>query len=527
MNRLPDIVVLDFCIWLSENVKRHKYDDTSLLDDLSVDRLTPYASDFLMERRHDMPPFRAIASGFLSSEELKSLEDNSHFVNDFASANQRNLERSIGDLPHKTQWEERIRYELEGAFHFYLVGCFRRDMEQCRGYDNIDPRHLADYTLYYLKSEENSKMSANIKIMIDAGRDIADEVNFLEWIGRRAGHLSVEKLPAEVMEELIAYYARDTGAGRDECEKLRRDYYQTGWSRIFDRIRRWVDFSHERTEQSLRDVLERYFYRRAEYNCIILPLADRRSCDEFTKLIRDHWRNLNDLSGDSLDIYYSETDIGKTGYDIAQRIRSLPANLMKEAPCIILWKDRIGEARAVSIDGLTADQIRRTIQTIVRQIEAGKDFDTIIKEAMITVDKQQELNNGVTNYHIEGDGNVIGSNNLLRQIINRGSNNKSEIIDAAPVDEKFRQELLNEIEEAVKAIEDIKSPDLDDGQKEALKSILKEAKAAEEENSEEKRSAVKKRFEDAKKFLGKGLPVLISALANLTKIAAYFGLSVV
>ena len=88
-------------------------------------------------------------------------------------------------------------------------------------------------------------------------------------------------------------------------------------------------FEGKYIKKSLSDIMDRYLCKRAKFNCIILPLADKRNREVFRSLVHDQWKNLNELSGDDLDIYYSETDIGKTGYDIAARLHSLPNELKK------------------------------------------------------------------------------------------------------------------------------------------------------------------------------------------------------
>ena len=64
MNRLPDIIVLDFCIWLSEKVKSNGNNGELLIDALSQDHLISYAELFLRQRRFDVEnhnfPIRSI-----------------------------------------------------------------------------------------------------------------------------------------------------------------------------------------------------------------------------------------------------------------------------------------------------------------------------------------------------------------------------------------------------------------------------------------------------------------------------------
>ena len=423
MERLPDIIVLDFCIWLSENVRGNNENSKSsslLIDVLSREELTSYAKQYLTDHHYDYRykhkrfPVRALAEGFISS---------------------------------------------------------------------------------------------------------SDEINFLEWILRRESNLSFESMPSEVFDTLIEEYAHSNGIEPKIIEKLKKEYYHIGWATVFKRIQRWFKLERKRPQKSLADVMERYLSKQAKYNCIILPLADNESHAQFKRLIKDEWLNLNDLSGDLLDIYYSESDIGKTGYDIAMRIQSLPDDLRKTAPSIILWKDTITEAKAIQTDCLSAVQIRNTIQTIVQQIEKGKDFNTIVQEAEKTVKKQEALNHGVTYFDISGEKNAVVTGNTGNTIVNQGDNSTFGDITLYHNEDK---ELLQEIKEAIYAINN--SEEIDEDSKEQLVSIMKDAEKAEIENCDEKRSDTKKAFGYVKAFLFKAAPALVSTLANLTRIATFFGL---
>ncbi len=510
MNRLPDIVVLDFCIWLSENVRGNNdncKNSSLLIDALSREKLTSYAKQYLTDHHYDYRykhkrfPVRALAEGFISSEEFRAIEDDPKY------------RRYFRDYPY-------VIFDMEEAFHLYL----RRHVDLLSKeiwYDNISPYDLADNTLDCLSSsfDKGAKERPIMKLMVATQNEVSDEINFLEWILRRESNLSFESMPSEVFDTLIDEYAHSNGIEPKIIEKLKKEYYHIGWATVFKRIQRWFKLERKRPQKSLADVMERYLSKQAKYNCIILPLADNESQAQFKRLIKDEWLNLNDLSGDLLDIYYSESDIGKTGYDIAMRIQSLPDDLRKTAPSIILWKDTITEAKAIQTDCLSAVQIRKTIQTIVQQIEKGKDFNTIVQEAEKTVKKQEALNHGVTYFDISGEKNAVVTGNTGNTIVNPGDNSTHGAITLYHNEDK---ELLQEIKEAIYAINN--SEEIDEDSKEQLVSIMKDAENAEIENCDKKRSDAKKAFGYVKAFLFKAAPALVSTLANLTRIATFFGL---
>ena len=528
MNRLPDIIVLDFCIWLSEHKEcNNSSNGMSFLDALSDDQLSSYAQSYLRHRRfdneHGKLPFRTMIEGFLSSEEFRMLEDNSLWKHHWYLAQDR-MRKMYKDKSKDRFVADYAIFLIEEAFHHYLFSFFDQAKEMKMNLNDISSHHLAEYTKYYLRDCMQStdigiKKPFVMNLMIESHHEVANEINFLEWVIQTEHSKSSFKcMPPEVFNKLLDEYEKETGKDEKEISKLREDYYQIGWTTIFKRIQCWFRLQGNRPERDLAYVMERYLSRRAKFNCIILPLADKKNRKLFNTLITDQWKNLNDLSGDALDIYYSETDIGKTGYDIAMRLQALPDSLRKTAPCIIVWKETIAEAKSISIDGLDTDQIRNTIQTIVQQIEEGKELVFIIEEAKKAVKQQQELNHGVTNQYIGGIGNIVGDTVTTKNTIVVGNSNIVSNNDYTQINKEF----INEVDAAISAIKD--STEVDEESKKQLISIMEDAKSAENENSNEKRESAKKAFGYVKGFLTKAAPTLISTLANLTKIASFFGL---
>lgn len=58
----------------------------------------------------------------------------------------------------------------------------------------------------------------------------------------------------------------------------------------------------------------------------------------FRKLVTEHWKDLNDLSADYLDIYYCFENYGASGYDLMRQLHYLPDKVHAKLPCIIIGK---------------------------------------------------------------------------------------------------------------------------------------------------------------------------------------------
>ena len=521
MNRLPDMIVLDFCIWLNEKISSSNSNRASLIDALSSDRLSSYAETFLSEYRYKSNPLRSLVIGFLESEEFHFLESGPDPFEYWEHLPGR-LRKQYESHVMRQSKNDRRRFALEESFHYYLLRCSEQYSRE--GY-NISPYDLAKNTLDYFYNRSNSPNNTSydsgfMAFMMNTRNEVAVEINFMEWILEQKTSMSFETMPSEVFEQMLEKYAHETGISSEETMRIKNDYYNTGWATVFRRIQRWFSLNGKRPQRSLAYVMDRYLSKRARYNCIILPLADKESKKQFRDIINDEWKNLNSLSGDTLDIYYSETEIGETGYDIAMKLRYLPNRLRKTAPSIILWKDSIEEAKAIPTGRLNAKQIYEVFETIVQQIEADKEIDTIIQEACNTVKKQHELNHGVTNYNIHGDGNVVGDQNNVKTTVVKGTGNTVISNDISQKNSQFDQQIDN----AIKAI--TKSDEIKEKTKEQLVAVMEEARQAEREQSEEKRASARTKFDVIKEILTDVAPKLITSLLDLTKIAAFFGLGV-
>ena len=520
MNPLPNIIVIDFCDWLRERITNDNFNNFSPLD-IMMDRdnyglLERYAKQFLQQRQNQKMdcPVKFIIYQFLSSREFE----------DIIKKCQKNCPIKKSDIFHRIdEWDYCIHYcirnyELESAFR-----CFNRRVNDEINHSNmynISHYDLATYMRNLIYSDDDVKNSPQfIQLMMNSSVRIAEEIEFFEWVKKHADDpTAIRKMPSIVFERLVDDYISSSGKGEGEKRQLLKAYTQTGWKSLLERFQILFKMGKTRRSKELGTIMERYYSNRANFNCLILPLSDRESQKQYQTLITDSWYDLNALSADYLDIYYSETDNGKSGYDIANTMSSLPETLRKKAPCLVIWEYSIKDAKTIPIDELNNKQILSVVKCIVETIQQTNDLDLIIKETLKVVKDKQRINHGTTIINVEGHGNVIGNKNKVNIGIANGDNNAVSILDNQP----YLQDLINELEQAAKAIKE--SGELDCEQKKQLLEIIQEAKDGTIENSIEKIEGAKKAFNFVKSFLVKSAPTLISILANLTQIANYFGL---
>ena len=130
-------------------------------------------------------------------------------------------------------------------------------------------------------------------------------LGFLDWLVNKKKIHSLGNIPSKVFNDLVNEYIESAGKG-EKARVLQEAYFVGGWKRILDDLRKRLKVDGKRPKKKVADVIERYLSRKAKFNCLVLPLADPDNQKKYISLIRDEWSNLNDMSGDSLDIYYSE-----------------------------------------------------------------------------------------------------------------------------------------------------------------------------------------------------------------------------
>ena len=242
-------------------------------------------------------------------------------------------------------------------------------------------------------------------------------------------------------------------------------------------------------------------------------------------MIDGFWEELNEWSGDYLDIYYSEADEGKSGVDIAKRISSLPMKFKYDVPCIIIWEQSIQKAKSLSITGLKSIQIVELIKSIVKDIEDKKEFTEIIMEAKKKVAELKNDNRPIKIYNapvIKGDRNIVGDNNTMGTGNVIGDSN-SMIGNTFQVDNpEYLEKLLTDFNDVLSAI--ATSQEINDDMKAQLVKIIETAKEGVSEQSEKKQEEARTAFGFVKSFVAEVAPKLLETLANIATIASFFHL---
>lgn len=498
MNRLPDMMVLDFC----EYLKRKSRNGVTVLDLLSDEsnhrKLHQYAKEYLNSHSYS---FKGIIHKFIDSEYF---DDSLHR---FPSKYQRNLSLNRTDL--------RDLREMVKDCHCCI--CCERDFlefldilgnnTEFPQYD-VDEWSLIDNVQHTLQGESAELM---LECMTSLGIDLSTEIDFLEWIlSSQTDPIKIQEMPVSVFESLVDEYLAFCGKGVKAKKQLVKSFKQTDTYFFASLLERLLPNSSDKKMRGLRHVLSRYYDKKIPFKCVFLPLA--AETEKHKKLLSDYWRDLHHISANYLDIYYSETDYGKSGSEIQSSIRSLPQNLITTFPCIVIWTGNIREAKNIDISGLSNREIVCVVNAIVNAIKQDKSFDVIIEEVNKVAQDIREKDRPINNNTV----NIQGDNLGVAVAKNTGSIFNTSNINCTP------SEFSKEVNEAVIKIRQIE--ELTAQQQTLLTDILSEAKKAFDTSSETDKEKSKSRFKDAMCFLGNVSVKVLSALSSLINLSKFLGI---
>lgn len=186
-----------------------------------------------------------------------------------------------------------------------------------------------------------------------------------------------DNVPLSVIRDYIARYADESFFARG-LSISKRDELRSKLERAF--LGNDLDSGYFRRITSMRETSERYWGRVTRYKCVFLA-----EHEEFYDLVEKYWQELNDYTGDYLDVFYNPDELCVKGYRTASMlgIRQRIAGY----PCIYLWHASFEEGEAIPIGpiGGSANDILTLIKMIVDDIAYGASFTEVVGNARSSV----------------------------------------------------------------------------------------------------------------------------------------------
>jgi len=216
-------------------------------------------------------------------------------------------------------------------------------------------------------------------LAMDTPENLAQTLAFLSWMrGREPGLAVTGNIPAAELEVLALQFCEERGYSnaRSFSKEAKRWLSGAGSPRVVDRIATFLGLGRRAKPPDGRmtsdNPLDRYASVRFHGLFLFLSSGD------FPTFIDAHWRDLHHLTGDDLDVYFSQKDLSErtSGYKLAARLKDVPLRV-DALPALLLWEDRLETSVTVPLQGLKHGDVVEVMKTIVQGIRDGCTLRTI------------------------------------------------------------------------------------------------------------------------------------------------------
>jgi len=370
--------------------------------DYIVDSLHPLLREFLAY---------AERSGFSAwvEEELRAEAGNVPFPRDEASENaesDRWLHSAISAVGPRLQEEFRrflrecpgpliTRYESErrsgkrGRGHT-PVGEQRQWAPQEEGAEPIPSGDSSDHAAHRLVASveellgggyydkliaSNHRLCSYLHFATDFPKDLAQSLEFLGWMLAQHPEVDVTgDIPSTQVVTLVQAFceAKNYSNGDSFAKAVQKWMRGEAPSRVLERLRRFLWRSDSQRGRNSASPFKRYQSVRMHGMFLFL------SSGEFPSFIEKYWRDLNALTGEHLDIYYSKEDLKSrvSGYETLAEFRSLKVSVT-QLPALVLWEQNLDHARAITLGGLDHADVMEVMKHVVHRIGQADSLEQV------------------------------------------------------------------------------------------------------------------------------------------------------
>jgi hypothetical protein len=227
-----------------------------------------------------------------------------------------------------------------------------------------------------------------LSLLTEGPENVVQTLEFLNWIrdARQDGLTIPGSIPSTELESLALQFCEEGGYsnGRTFSRQAAQWLSGKGPDHIIDRIARYLGLGRfsrfAETQLRPRNLLDRYGSVRFHALFLFLSVGD------FPGFIEAYWRDLHHLTGDHLDIYYSQKDLSEriSGYEIVEQLRSVEFRA-DALPSFLLWEDTLEAYVTVPLQSLTHNAIFETVKAIVQSIQDGCSLDEIGRRGLARV----------------------------------------------------------------------------------------------------------------------------------------------
>jgi len=250
--------------------------------------------------------------------------------------------------------------------------------------------------------------------------NISQSLEFLDWLSTKYPKLNiVGDIPSEKIDSMVQLFCEEKKFSNVASfnKSVKRWMKGEAPENVLNKIFSFLLAKKSDGSRSNGSPFNRYQSVRMHGMFLFLSTGD------FPAFIDMHWRDLNALTGDSLDIYFSKDDLKKrvSGYETLAEFKSLSIPVV-QLPGLILWEDSLKNARAVPLGRLEHEEIMEVMKHVVYRINEWDSVEKVVLSATRFVssllnDRKSDSTGLVeTQIIINGGENIMNNNTSFKVI---------------------------------------------------------------------------------------------------------------
>lgn len=208
-----------------------------------------------------------------------------------------------------------------------------------------------------------------------------ESIEFLIWLQSNYPKIDISSnMPINQVEELVFEFCKEHNyENSSSFAEIVTNWLTGKGSRNF--VERLIEIGRniKRKNQTYNfRVTPAKRYETISFHAMFLFL----SAGDFPTFVKTYWEDLNYLSGDYLDIYYSNEDLERrvSGFESLNNFRSLSLEPMS-MPAIVLWQTSLKDACAIPLEQLSHQEIFELVKLVVQSIKHEQKLSEICVNA--------------------------------------------------------------------------------------------------------------------------------------------------
>lgn len=253
----------------------------------------------------------------------------------------------------------------------------RRDYETeaMRLADSV--RFLVQGYAYEEQVKRNPEVLRYLRALAIIQSSSAQALEFIWWLEDKHPKLDIlASFPTDQLKQLVATFCEEKNYNNTASfsKEVLRWVQGEGEQSV---LRKLMDVSRrlrQRQQNSSPNVSLFQRYESVPFHAIFLFL----SAGNFPEFISAYWEDLNYLTGDHLDVYYSFEDLERrvSAYETLTDFRTLQVEATW-LPAMVLWKRNLSESCVIPFKQLSHEIIFEVVKLVVRDISKGKSISEI------------------------------------------------------------------------------------------------------------------------------------------------------